>query len=256
MAELLPYYGPMAGEPEARSYIAPFVDEFGRTHSAAVDFEQADFETLVQARRMKGLMDFQRLVDGGATEQEALRLTGRDLFAFEPSKMVKAAGKAQQNFEPYFTDVEGGRLLRRGPNSAQYIPTPRSRLTPETEAKQRLLLQQISEMRGGSAIDKLMEQNDPQLAAGRAGKLAELERQYLANAAATGDTQAATPAAPAFVPETLVSRTPMGLEMTRTKPPPPSTSVEKVIVIKNGKRFRLPKSQLAEAEKEGYKLAQ
>jgi hypothetical protein len=32
-------------------------------------------------------------------------------------------------------------------------------------------------------------------------------------------------------------------------------STEKVVVVKDGKRYRLPKSQLQEAEKQGFKLA-
>lgn len=246
MAEILPYYGPMAGEQEARSFIAPFVDEFGVTHSPAVDSQQADFEAMVQARRLKGMMDFQRLVDGGATEQEALRLTGRDLFAFEPSKMVKAAGKTQEPFTPYFTDVEGGRLLRRGPNSVQYIPDRQPPLPPEVRARQELLRSEIGALRREQAnpLTQMMGGADT-------NRLAELEKQYIANVAAT------TPPEPAVPPvmQTVVTEGPEGITMRRA-PQQPVTSSEKVIVVKDGKRFRLPKSQLAEAEKDGYKLVQ
>lgn len=246
MPELIPYYGPRAGEQEARSFIAPFVDEFGVTHSPAVDSQQADFEAMVQARRLKGLMDFQRLVDGGATEQEALRLTGRDLFAFEPSKMVKAAGKTQQTFDPYFTDVEGGRLLRRGPNSAQFIPDRQPVMPPDVRARQELLRSEIGALRREQAnpIYQMMGGSDT-------NRIADLERKYIANASAVGSPP--TPVAPPTM-QTVVTEGPEGISMRREASQPVASS-EKVIVVKDGKRFRLPKSQLAEAEKEGYKLA-
>lgn len=199
--DLMPYYGPVGTEREARGFIAPFVDEFGTTQSTAYDSLESDIAAEVQARRLKGQMDFDKLVQGGATPSEALRLTAPDLFAGDPAKMARAIPKTPASFDPSFTNVEGGRIFRRGPSSAQFIPTPPQRLSLETLARQKLIEQELSGLKRTTSLDRLMEEG----AGGneRAARIAELEREYLANASNPGITPASSGIQQPAQPQTL-----------------------------------------------------
>jgi hypothetical protein len=266
--ELQPYYGPQPGELEASGYIAPFVDEFGQAQSTAYDSRQADIEAQTMARRFKGAQLYQSLVSGGATPPEAFRLAAPDLLFNDVSAQIKAIPKmGSQPFNPTFTDVEGGRLLRRGPNSVQFIrnPTPPADQAEKELSRRRTRLDEgqlaiaRQDLQRAKAIRDKLEKSDPgrmqaaQEVARLESALGELQTGY------TNIPQSTAVSIPsALEPQTVVERTPEGISMRRETPQRPAETAtdEKVVVTKGGKRFRLPKSQLEQARKEGYKLAQ
>lgn len=257
---MTPYYGAGPLEKEAAGYIAPFVDEFGNVHSTAYDSRQADALAQQAAMRAKGQADFQKLINGGATPSEAYRLTGHMLNYNDPKAMLSAA-KIQPPFNPSFKTVEGGRIFQRSPREAQFIPNPqppKAVTTLEAKKADDIVKQQLTEARrtlrkATTDRDKL-EKSDP-LRYDAARRVAEAEKTVQSL-----ESKYSTPAMPASVsveaPAKKTGTVYMGSKEGEPTAPAQPASDGRVVVVKDGKRYRLPKSQLAQAEKEGYKLVQ
>lgn len=254
--ELTPYYGRTSPlEREASGYIAPHVDEFGQVQSTAYDSRAADIEAETLARRFKGQQLYQSLVDGGASPSEAFRLAAPDLLYNDIKGQMKAAPRmSQEPFTPSLTEADGGRIFRRGPQSAQFIPTRSPVVPPEVKAKQDLLRTQISALRRQQAdpISKVMggAEMDKQIA--------ELERQYVANVS----PQTAESLPPPPVLETVtkagpeankgkggieITRQPKAVEVASETTPTISTKAQfdalpkgSIYLGKDGKKYRKP----------------
>lgn len=231
-SELMPYYGRTSPlELEAAGYIAPFVDEFGDVHSTAYDSRRTDEEAQILAHRFKGQMDYNKLIEGGATPAEALRLTAKDLYFNDIKGQLKTAPRMnQQPFTPSFEDAEGGRIFRRGPQSAQFIPTPRPTIPPEVKAKQDLIKAELFALKRAAAepgVGKMVDQN----------RIAELERQFLASAASITPSSAVTGTATPAPMQTIVTEGPEGISMKRGTPGLPQQKASEVVrVTKDGRR--------------------
>lgn len=243
--ELTPYYGRTSPlEREASGYIAPHVDEFGQVQSTAYDSRAADMEAETLARRFKGQQLYQSLVDGGASPSEAFRLAAPDLLYNDIKGQLKAAPRMnQQPFTPSLEEAEGGRIFRRGPQSAQFIPTRNPVVPPEVKAKQDLLRTEISALRRPSATEMLMEEGDST----RANRIAELERQYVGNVSPQAAVEAAPPPP---VLETVTRTGPGGIEMFRqpkaSKEAESASPFKEGEIVRNkktGKRYRVEKGQ-------------
>jgi len=261
---LNPYYGAQPGELEARGSIAPFVDEFGTVHSTGYDSQRADMEAQTMARRFKGAQLYQSLVSGGATPQEAFRLAAPDLLFNDVKAQIKAiSGLPKQPFVPRMIDVGGVKMIQRSPNES--IVAPRS-IPPEAVAskkatevnKANLAAAQRDVDRAKRLRDSIAVKID-EFASEEDKKKADLSIKAVMDAEKRlADLQGAytqtSQEAPQTVPQgTVVQRTPAGIFMGNG---PQNPTSDKVIVSKDGKRFNLPKSQLEQARKEGYKLVQ
>jgi|SRR5688572_4618931 len=233
--QLTPYYGPVGTEREARGFIAPFVDEFGDVKSTGYDSLESDIAAQYQARRFKGQMDFDRLVQGGATPSEALRLTAPDLFAGDPSRMARAVPKTPMAFTPRSMNVGGVEMIQRSPNEWMRAATPQEgiadretrRRTGQVDAG-RISLARQDLQRAKAARDKLEKSDEGRAAASQAVAAAERALEELESAFTAQPIGAQM--TPQATPETVVlegseaNRGQGGIEMRREIPRPPEQS--------------------------------
>lgn len=94
-SELQPYYGPLAGEEFARSFINANTDEFGRTIETGRD-DSND----VRAIRMQGGNEFNRLVAAGVPPPDALAQVAGKLFYNDPAGMTRAVNPRRSSVPP------------------------------------------------------------------------------------------------------------------------------------------------------------
>lgn len=219
--ELSPYYGQTGG-----TFIAPFVDEFGTTHSTARDssvMDQRQMEAETAARRFKGAQLYSSLREGGATDAEAFRLAAPDLLFNDTRGLLRTIPKTTAPFMPEMTDVEGGRLLRRGPNSVQFIPARNPVVPPEVKAGQLTINEEIKAITADlQRAKKEVEaaEGDPTLQ-GAAARRARTYQEQLAAAQArraalmAGENPSSNVTAPSPASETVTRISPQGIEMFR-----------------------------------------
>lgn len=103
------------------------------------------------AMRYAGQEKFRQLIAGGARPEEALRVAAPELFWNNPAALTSAIRftKPQPEFNPTLIPVEGGRVFRQGPNSAQFIPNPKPVMPPDVAANQKILTERLKAMRSG-----------------------------------------------------------------------------------------------------------
>lgn len=80
------YYGPMAGEPMARSFINANTSALGET----IETGRNDDVTDVKAIRLQGQNEFNNLVKGGVAPADALAQTAGKIYYSDPAAMVRA----------------------------------------------------------------------------------------------------------------------------------------------------------------------
>jgi len=80
------YYGPMAGEPMARSFINANTSALGET----IETGRNDDVTDVKAIRLQGQNEFNNLVKGGMEPAKALAQTAGKIYYSDPAAMVRA----------------------------------------------------------------------------------------------------------------------------------------------------------------------
>lgn len=194
-----------------------------------------------QAIRTEGQLEYQQLVKGGALPEEAYRRVAGKLLWNHPDKLalaldrVSVPGVIPGSINSVPIQGEGGTRI----GDAVYDAAGRLHATRFADPNR-----QTPEQKMGITIDK--ERRD-QLAA----ELRSINR-------ALNDPIGVVK------PETLARKKELEaqLEGMRAKAmgapepqAPAPASTDKVIVVKDGKRFRLPKSQLDEAIKDGYTLS-
>lgn len=80
------YYGPMAGEPMARSFINANTSALGET----IETGRNDDVTDVKAIRLQGQNEFNNLVKGGMEPAKALAQTAGKIYYSDPAAMARA----------------------------------------------------------------------------------------------------------------------------------------------------------------------
>lgn len=90
------YYGPMAGEPMARSFINSNTSALGETIEAGRGEEPVD----VRAIRMQGQNEFNSLVSGGMNPAEALAQTAGKIYYNDPQSMMRAVQPRSRITQP------------------------------------------------------------------------------------------------------------------------------------------------------------
>lgn len=187
-----------------------------------------------QAKRFTGVQKFQSLIKNGATREEAFALAGTDMFYNDPE-----AYRAQVLKPPA--------VVRQPVYKPQW-----GKMTPAVRAQESNVVGEITALRqqlNRGAIGELLM---------KPGEADAIRAQI----AAKEQQRVQLVDRPEFNPN--VDQT--GIDLNRWNNPParpsaqPVQSVkgadEQVVVVKDGRRYSLPKSQLDEALKEGYKRAQ
>jgi hypothetical protein len=79
-----------------------------------------------EAIRFAGQKEYQQLIDGGATPQEALRRTAGKLYFQNPEAMVRAMQLAEvkKNLPLETQTINGQTFYRTGPSGFAHVPTP------------------------------------------------------------------------------------------------------------------------------------
>lgn len=197
-------------------------------------------------------------------QQDALDIYHKgELEVRKKEAETHAARLLKDNLEPEFRPVEGGRAFRRGENSWQFVPDKAEKELTRTPAQWNALIKDLREEVPGES---------PEAKANRLQKL---------GVAVAAREKLMLPNMPPLVPQ--VVPTPDNRSMWEKRPellggvpaPAPTTNwvqqltgtnapavgvtnapvvEERVIVVKDGKRYRLPRNELEEAEKSGYRL--
>lgn len=261
-------------------FINAEVDPFGRVLQPMVTpaIQDAAMKAAAEERaaRFSGQQQYASLLKGGATPEEAYRATAHLLNFNHPDKLasgLKAVGAPLSPGGPKIVTRNGETYYVKG---NEYVHVPRvAKLDPESANMLKNADDEVK--RQGALYDAVRKQytaNPPRndrareeqvLAEGRASKAyrSALEARN-AVAARLNNTTTATmpePIAPPRPPmqtadepgRFVMSRNP---DVIANAKPTTAPSSEKIVVVKDGKRFYLPKSQLEEAMKEGYKLGQ
>lgn len=197
----------------------------------------------MRARQFSGQQKYRKLLEGGATPEEAMRLAGPDLF-YNDSKGLLASIKGstprplRSSLNPEVTNVDGVKMYRTGPNSfAQARPEIPAKPPPETVAGQKILTGQITDARNvleraeKAVAEDRSDVNAVNAALRARSKLRGLEENFMRGS--TNWMERPTPAKQVAAPV---------------------KADEQVVVVKDGRRYSLPKSQLEEALKQGYKV--
>lgn len=90
------YYGPMAGEPMARSFINANTSALGETIEAGRNDDVID----PRAIRMQGQNEFNSLVSGGMNPAEALAKTAGKIYYNDPQSMMRAVQPRSRITQP------------------------------------------------------------------------------------------------------------------------------------------------------------
>lgn len=226
------YFGPTGQDIErgqyASSFIAPNIDPFGRTISGpGFDDRERNEE---EAMRTRGWHEYNQLIDGGATQEEAYRRTAHLINWKHPNALAAGISRipgSDTPFTPVMERVEGGRVLRTSPRGAHFIRDTVPTMPQHIRDQRKLLESEIRSIEGNQFGLK-----DP-----GNQRLPELKRQYMElgtnwmqkpSASAAAPPPIEGPIAPSSIP-TVTSREeydrlPKGAEY----------------IGKNGKRFRKP----------------
>lgn len=213
--------------------IAPGFDSSYQTQEQLI--EQAKLEAAAQ--RYKGQQMYASLIKNGATPAEAIRLAGADLFANNPSGLVNAVVRSQPRPSPVQRMVPG-----------RVPPAVRAE---EDNIKQRLGLLRESLTGGRYGVvpkGEAKKQIEDQIAALEQERVRILGRpEFNPNIDQVGYARIRSGMESEPIPRPAIAP----VQMAQA----PATD-DKVVVEKGGKQFRLPKSQLAEAKRDGYKLVE
>lgn len=208
------------------------------------------------AIRFSGQKEFEQLVSGGATPEEALRRTAGKLFYNHPDKMatalghIPAAGTVPNTLPAVPIIGPDGRPIGNAVYSSggklhatQFAPPERP--PPEVVATQKIASQNVDSLRRELERAKKVAGLDPgdrdaaRLALSLQRQLMEAEKGFVQGSTNWMQPKAAPAAAADFSNPARMS---------------PATAPDRVKVTKDGKQFWLPKSQLDEAQGQGYKL--
>lgn len=104
-----------------------------------------------QAMKFAGQQEYQQLISGGATPEEALRRTAHKIFYNSPAGLTSAirATRPQEEFVPKVTPIEGGRTIQLGPQRFQYEPDRAPVMPPEVKAQQDILKGRLRALQTG-----------------------------------------------------------------------------------------------------------
>lgn len=247
------YQQELARAQAGSGFIAPDISPTGEVITPGYD-PTRDFARIKSeeaAMRYKGQQLYQSLVSGGATPAEAYRAAGHLLNFSNPLAQVKAEDLiSRRAFQPRSVMGEGVTFDELSPGRFSRRPPPRmpamvpGRVPPAVRAAEDNLKDQISALRGQLARGGVMGVPLPAAEADALrAEIAKKERERVELLSA-----------PEMNPNIDQAGWMNMRDRFNAAPRPPTD--DKVVVIKDGKRYRLPKSQLAEATKEGYKLAE
>lgn len=176
--DLQPYYGPLAGEEFARSFINANTDEFGKTIEAG-----RDDSTDVRAMRMQGGNEFNRLVAAGVPPPDALAQVAGKLFYNDPAGMTRAvnprrgttpplpgsAPRFQPNVDPVSGKVISYSVLNPDGRVQSTMRATGDTMPQNVKDERAMLMQQIRGITGSSAY----------LPGGTNDPVAPLQNRYL-----------------------------------------------------------------------------
>jgi len=150
----------------------------------------------------------------------------------ERATAVPQSAIPQPAFEAKVRKIDGHEVVQLGPNHYQYLGKENQGKVVPPSVMERIYTHEISDAK--EALDELPDNNKPETVARRT----ELQQQITdSRAKRRAIANQSTPASAAPVAAT-----------------PVPTTTERVTVIKDGKKFTLPASQLDEAQKQGYQL--
>jgi hypothetical protein len=214
--DLQPYYGPMAGEDFARSFINANTDEFGKTIEAG-----RDDSTDIRAVRMQGGNEFNRLVAAGVPPPDALAQVAGKLFYNDPAGMTRAvnprrsstpplpgsAPRFQRNVDPASGRVISYSVLNPDGRVKSTMRAPDLTMPQAAKDERSLIMQQIRGMQ--SSPMNIPGAANPELDALR-NRFLELGTNWQSQA------QPAMPVPPAsFETQTFTETGPEGMSMRR-----------------------------------------
>ncbi len=260
---LLPYYGPKAGEPFARSFISGNTSQLGETIAAGRNDDEADARAYVQAARLQGRDEFQRLLKSGVPPADAFAQVAPNLFAGDNAGMARAlrptrrtapvppGGTASVRINKHPVTGEELSISIINPNgSAQRttdIKKPVPQEPPDHKVAQENLRRQLdSDYKQFNADQAILRKpnEEPEIQAAAARRalqtqqhIKEAERKLQEGSTNWQSRATSAPVIPAS-------------PMSNTK----SASDQMVAVVSpDGKRGSIPKSKLEAALKAGYK---
>lgn len=147
---------------------------------AAVTARKYQDQLEERAIQFEGKQEYQQLVEGGATPDEALRRTAHKLYFNKPDKFVSAVKPA---FTPSMTDVKGGRFAQLGPNRYQFLPERAPRM-PQADVDQRKILSsEMDDLRRQVRVmekpsEKMMDKDADKKIAELSRRIADTEGKY------------------------------------------------------------------------------
>lgn len=196
------------------------------TYLRVRDFQSRQQEAAKKAEReairFQGMTEYQQLIDGGATPQEALRRTGSKIWFENPTGFGSAVRQMNTPSIPKIVDVNGYKVFDFGD---RYQVAPGQNPNKERDMDEFTKKHEyLSAQKAFEATKKGIKQPDGTFKADDAA-VADSARRYR-------------------------------IAGEQLRAPMQNKEEEKVIVTKGGKKFRLPKSQLEAAKKEGYELVE
>ena len=211
--DLMPYYGPLAGEDYARSFINANTDEFGRTIEAG-----RDDSTDVRAMRLQGGNEFNRLVSSGVAPQDALAQVAGKLFYNDPAGLTRAVNPRRSSvpplpggaprFQPNIDPVSGRTIsysvLNPDGRVQSTMRAPGLELPQAARDERALIMQQIRGMQ--SSPLNIPGSSNPELEA--------LRQRYMELGTPPSLTDSPVPVPPqAFESRTFTDSGPQGMSM-------------------------------------------
>lgn len=218
----------------------------------------------MRARQFSGQQKYRKLIEGGATPEEAYRASAFDLHAGNPTALARGlrdvGAMRRVSPEPVLKTINGRQFYQTptggwAPLSVKTERLQGGHVPPAAHAAEDNLKEEISVLRRQLAPRRMDELPlNPAEADALKAKIAEKEQQRVQ-----------LMSDPSYNPN--IDQGPGGWPAMRdrfnaTAPQRPAeapvaeTFKETVVVVKDGRRYSLPKSQLKEALKAGYKVGQ
>ncbi len=214
---LMPYYGPKAGEPYARSFIAPLVNDQGKVLIPGYDSAEDDR----RAMQFQALDEFNRRIRTGENPADVLAQVSGRLYSNDPRSLIRAvnpparrsAAGGHSTMQPNY-DPATGKLISYSmvnPNgTVQSTMRAGAEKMPQSNTDERKML----ELRMRAAQNNPFGADEAELLK-MSNRFMELGTNWHGNA-----TEPAVPQQPVTVTESG----PAGISMSRQIPSAPKTS--------------------------------